>query len=143
MIYSFNTLTTIAACDELINEYGREKTAMLNRKNNLLQRLENGNTTTNVADRIAFLEQRIASHQALLADNPPEEDLQEMQIELGDMIKERGTLVRRMGRLGEHWAIDATLQINSCDSEIALRDALIAEITAHRATLPAEGSEAA
>lgn len=141
--YTFETLTTIAACDELINDYGRDKTGFENRKNNLLERLANDDQNSTTTERIAFLEQRIASHQALLANNPPEEDQQEMQVELGEMIRERAILVRRQGRLGVHWKIETVRQINSCDSEIANCDDLIAQITAHRATLPAEEGAAA
>jgi hypothetical protein len=137
MIYNFNTLTTIAACDEYVNDCGREKTALANKKNNLLVRLENNAGASDQQTRVNFLTQRINSDQALIDSNPPEEDLRELQIQIGDMIKERGILERRIDQIGENWQLETVYEINACDAGMALRDALIVEINAHKATLAA------
>jgi len=137
MSYSFNNLTTIAACDEYVNECGREKTAALNKKNNLLTRLQDNAGTSTLEARIAFLSTRIASLEALIAQNPPEEDRQAIQMDLGDLIKDRAMLERKVDQIGDNWQIEAMFEANVCDAEIALRDALIVEINAHKATLAA------
>lgn len=137
MNYSFNSLTTIAACDEYINDCGREKTALENKKNNLLQRIETNAGSSDMQARVAFLTQRINSDQALIDQNPPQEDLRELQIKLGELIKERATLERRIDVIGDNWQIESVYEINACDAEIALRDALIVEINTHKATLAA------
>jgi|JI102314DRNA_FD_contig_61_1069395_length_616_multi_3_in_0_out_0_1 hypothetical protein len=137
MSYSFNNLTTIAACDEYVNECGREKTAVENKKNNLLNRLDANTGSSDLEDRIAFLTQRITSQEALIAQNPPQEDLREIQINLGELIKERALLERKVDQIGENWQIETMFEVNLCDAQIALRDALIVEINTHKATLAA------
>jgi predicted nucleic acid-binding Zn-ribbon protein len=137
MIYTFNSLTTIAACDEYVNDCGREKTALENKKNNLLERLENNAGTSDLQARVDFLTQRINSDQALIDSNPPEKDLREMQIQLGEMIKERATIERKIDQIGDNWQIETVFEINACEAEMALRDTLIAEINAYKATLAA------
>jgi hypothetical protein len=137
MSYSFNNLTTIAACDEYVNECGREKTAVENKKNNLLNRLDANLGSSDLEDRIAFLTQRITSQEALIAQNPPQEDLREIQINLGELIKERALLERKVDQIGENWQIETMFEVNLCDAQIALRDALIVEINTHKATLAA------
>ncbi|MBL0315071.1 MAG: hypothetical protein IPP69_04545 [Flavobacteriales bacterium] len=58
MTYTFDHLTTIAACDEYVNDCGREKTAQENKKNNLLERLEANSGTSDLQQRIDFISQR-------------------------------------------------------------------------------------
>lgn len=137
MTYTFDHLTTIAACDEYVNVCGREKTAQENKKNNLLERLEANAGTSDLQQRIDFISQRIASTEGLIALNPPEEDLRELQISLGEMIKERGMLERKVDQIGTNWKNEIVFEINHCDAQIALRNDLITQLNTYKATLAA------
>lgn len=143
MTYSFQSLTTIAACDEYINVCSREKTALENRKNIVLARLANDDSTSGLTERVNFLAQHIQMQENLLSQNPPEEDKQELQITLGKLIKERAQLERKIDSIGEHWKIEASFEVNRCEAEIALRDTLMAELNTYKASLPAQGQQAA
>ncbi|MBL0315073.1 MAG: hypothetical protein IPP69_04555 [Flavobacteriales bacterium] len=137
MTYTFDHLTTIAACDEYVNDCGREKTAQENKKNNLLERLEANSGTSDLQQRIDFISQRITSNEGLIALNPPEEDLRELQISLGEMIKERGMLERKVDQIGTNWKNEIAFEINHCDAQIALRNDLITQLNTYKATLAA------
>lgn len=137
MNYTFEHLTTIAACDEYVNVCGREKTAQENKKNNLLERLEANTGTSDLQQRIDFISQRITSNEGLIALNPPEEDLRELQISLGEMIKERGMLERKVDQIGTNWKNEIAFEINHCDAQIALRNDLITQLNTYKATLAA------
>ncbi len=137
MNYTFDHLTTIAACDEYVNDCGREKTAQENKKNNLLERLEANSGTSDLQQRIDFISQRITSNEGLIALNPPEEDLRELQISLGEMIKERGMLERKVDQIGTNWKNEIAFEINHCDAQIALRNDLITQLNTYKATLAA------
>ena len=137
MNYTFEHLTTIAACDEYVNVCGREKTAQENKKNNLLERLEANSGTSDLQQRIDFISQRITSNEGLIALNPPEEDLRELQISLGEMIKERGMLERKVDQIGTNWKNEIVFEINHCDAQIALRNDLITQLNTYKATLAA------
>jgi hypothetical protein len=137
MNYNFEKLTTIAGCDEFVNECGVEKTALMNKKNILIARLTEDDGQSDMQTRADFLGLRIASVDALIAQNPPEEEFHKLQIELGKLIKERGTLEQKIDSIGKNWQIETMFEINKCDSDHALRDALIVEINAHKATLAA------
>ena len=137
MTYTFDHLTTIAACDEYVNDCGREKTAQENKKNNLLERLEANTGTSDLQQRIDFISQRITSNEGLIALNPPEEDLRELQISLGEMIKERGMLERKVDQIGTNWKNEIAFEINHCDAQIALRNDLITQLNTYKATLAA------
>ncbi len=137
MIDTFQNLTTIAACDAYVNECGREKTAQENRKNNLSARLQNDNVSSDIEERIEFLAQRIQSQQDLIASNPPEEDLRDLQISLGDLIKDRAILERKFDQVGQFWKNETIREINRCDYDIVALDAQITALNTYRATLAA------
>jgi|GEM_PF-5073811 flagellar biosynthesis chaperone FliJ len=137
MNYSFETLTTIAECEEYVNECGREKITIENRKNNLQDRMEENNGSGQLVQGITNLNMQIDSLQTMIDQLPEGEDPTSLQKLLADMYQKRQSKERKLKAMGNHWKIELVREYNSCDDEIASFDDLIAQVNTHKATLAA------
>ncbi|MFN8864736.1 MAG: hypothetical protein ACK5W1_10505 [Flavobacteriales bacterium] len=139
MALNTTTLTTVAECDLIISEVSREKTVNLNRKGSLELRLTQEVNNTDLMQRLAFIPIKMAGLQNMLAQNPPEEEVRRINIQIADTIKEQATMERQLERFGPHWRLLLQIEVEECDAIIAVKDAQLAELEAHKATLQAAG----
>lgn len=137
MNYQFDTLNTIAACDAYVDDCGRDKTTQENRKNNLLERINSNNGSADLEADVAFLTVHIQNTESMISQNPPADRLRDLQIQLGELIREKASVERKLDQIGNNWKLDLAFEMNLCEEHIALKNDLITQVNAHKATLAA------
>jgi hypothetical protein len=134
--FNFTSLTSVAACDEMLSVAGNEKSGLISRKLIVERRIAANLNTGVLESRLAFFNVRIQNTEALIAQGPAEEDLQELQVELAEFIMDRAKLSKRLNSIGEYYEITRQTDVGELDARIAFWDDHIAQLEAYKATLP-------
>ena len=139
MSYSVTDLTTLGACDAYLSEKNQEITRVENSIANTQFTLENGNNSQGLAQEMAVLENNIAQIETLIAGMPEGRDRRRQERILRDMLDDLSRLEDREETIGLAARIDRELRLNNLQDTLVNLQEVVAEVTAHRASLVASG----
>jgi len=138
MAYSLKLLTTRAQCDVVL-AYANAKLSLLNYHDTQTGRRADNLTasTLNDTSELTSLNAYITGLTPVVATLPPGKDRTRQENELRLRIDRRDTLLARQSQQGPEALVEAELDATLVDAQLPLVQELVAQVTAHRATLPA------
>ncbi len=138
MAYSLHLLSTRAQCDAVL-AYAQTKLNLLNYHDTQTgRRAENlASSATDLASELTGLTAYIAAMTPVIATLPAGKDRDRQANDLRVKTDRRATLLARQSQQGPEALIGSELDAALVDAQLPLGQDLIAQVTAHRATLPA------
>ena len=138
MAYSLKLLTTRAQCDVVL-AYAQAKLGLLNYHDTQTGRRADNLTASagSTSAELTSLEAYLAALTPVVAALPPGKDREKQANELRLKTDRRDTLLARQSLQGPEALVEAELDATLVDAQLPLVQDLVAQVTAHRATLPA------
>jgi hypothetical protein len=138
MAYSLTLLTTRAQCDAVL-AYANNKLALLNYHDSQTGRRTDNLTASATKDssELTGLNAYITAMTPVIATLPAGKDRDKQTNDLRVKTDRRDALLARQNQQGPEALVEAELDATLVDAQLPLVQDLIAQVTAHRATLPA------
>ncbi len=138
MAYSLTLLTTRAQCDAVL-AYANAKLSLLTYQTTQAgRRTENLSTSASgMASELTGLNAYITAMTPVIATLPAGKDRDKQTNDLRVKTDRRDALLARQNQQGPEALVEAELDATLVDAQLPLVQDLIAQVTAHRATLPA------
>lgn len=143
MSFNFTTLSTTAACDVMLSEADREKTALQNRKNSLEFQIQNDSSESGMANDLADAIAELAAFDIAVASLPEGTVRAEMEIDRIEVNLRRARLQLRVDNADAYVEVNRQFNLTQLLARIAAIEEYLVHLTAYRAELPAEGAAAA
>ncbi|MFN8700012.1 MAG: hypothetical protein ACK500_13865 [Flavobacteriales bacterium] len=143
MVFNFSTLSTAIACDALLTDAQRDKTALQNRKNSLEFQIQNDSTDGGLASELADVVAELAALDTAIAALPEGTVRANMEVDRIQVDLRRARLQLRIDNADAYGEVNRQYDLAQVDARIEAIDVYITELTAYRDALPAAPAEAA
>jgi len=138
MVYSLNLLKTWAQCDLVLAMAAEKRKTLVFRDTEGDFRTDNtGKTATDLTNELTSLNAYITAMTPVVAGLPESKERTESTDELRKKTDRRDELVSRQGKAGGEKLVERELGQALLEPQLPIIDDLVAQVTAHRATLSA------
>lgn len=143
MDYNFSTLNTTAACDVMISEADREKTALQNRKNSLEFQIQHDSSESGTANELTDAIAEMAALDTAIAALPDGTVRAAMEIDRIQVNLRRARLQLRVDNADAYGEVIRQFNLTQVLARIAAIEEFLGVLVTYRATLPADGAAVA